>query len=81
MPGERIVFQWRFVGPDRTVDPTHDSLLTITLGDAPDGGTTLVLVHERLEGLAGEMPDVAGNVEPGRQGALDRLADAVAVHE
>ena len=38
VPGERIVFRWGFVGPDRDGGPRYDSLLTITFGEAPDGG-------------------------------------------
>ena len=77
VPDERIVFGWRFVGPDRTFDPAHDSRLTITLREAPGNATVLTLVHERLEGLAAAMPYVAENVEPGWRGTLDRLAAAV----
>ena len=74
VPGERIVFRWRFVGPDRVADPAHDSLLTITLREAPGGATELTLVHERLDALRAAMPYVAENVGPGWEMALDKLA-------
>jgi uncharacterized protein YndB with AHSA1/START domain len=73
VPGERIVFRWGFVGPDRLAGPTYDSLLTITLREAPDGATELTLVHERLDELAAALPDVADNVGRGWELALDKL--------
>jgi uncharacterized protein YndB with AHSA1/START domain len=78
VPNERIVFQWRFVGPERIADPSHDSRLTITLGDAPGGATALTLVHERLDALHAAMPEVAENVERGWGMALDKLTAALA---
>jgi uncharacterized protein YndB with AHSA1/START domain len=73
VPGERIVFRWGFVGPDRLAGPTYDSLLTIALRDAPDGATELTLVHERLDELAAALPEVADNVGRGWALALDKL--------
>jgi uncharacterized protein YndB with AHSA1/START domain len=73
VPGERIVFRWGFVGPDRLSGPTYDSLLTITLREAPDGATELTLVHERLDELAAALPEVADNVGRGWEAALDKL--------
>jgi uncharacterized protein YndB with AHSA1/START domain len=73
VPGERIVFRWGFVGPDRLAGPTYDSLLTITLREAPDGATELALVHERLDELAAALPDVADNVGRGWELVLDKL--------
>jgi uncharacterized protein YndB with AHSA1/START domain len=73
VPAERIVFRWGFVGPDRLAGPTYDSLLTITLREAPDGATELTLVHERLDELAAALPDVADNVGRGWELALDKL--------
>jgi uncharacterized protein YndB with AHSA1/START domain len=73
VPGERIVFRWGFVGPDRLAGPTYDSLLTITLREAPDGATELTLVHERLDELAAALPEVADNVGRGWELALDKL--------
>ena len=77
VPNERIVFQWRFVGPERVADPSHDSRLTITLGEAPGGETALSLVHERLDALHAAMPEVAENVERGWEMALDKLEAAL----
>jgi uncharacterized protein YndB with AHSA1/START domain len=73
VPGERIVFRWGFVGPDRLAGSTYDSLLTITLREAGDGATELTLVHERLDELAAALPDVADNVGRGWELALDKL--------
>jgi uncharacterized protein YndB with AHSA1/START domain len=73
VPGGRIVFRWGFVGPDRLAGPIYDSLLTITLREAPDGATELTLVHERLDELAAALPDVADNVGRGWELALDKL--------
>jgi uncharacterized protein YndB with AHSA1/START domain len=74
VPGERIVLRWRFVGPDRLDGPAYDSLLTVTLREAPGGETELTLVHERLEALQLERPDVADHVQRGWEMALDKLA-------
>ena len=77
VPGERIVFRWGFVGPDRAHGPRYDSLLTITLCEAPDGATTLTLVHERLDELQASAPEVAENVGPGWDMVLDKLAASI----
>ena len=77
VPDERIVFRWGFVGGDRRKLPGHDSVLTITLRDAPEGGTVLTLEHERLEGLAAAVPYVAENVRPGWESALAKLTAAI----
>jgi uncharacterized protein YndB with AHSA1/START domain len=73
VPDQRIVFGWGFVGPDRTEGPVYDSRLTITLREAPGGGTLLTLLHERLDDLAAALPDVADKVELGWGWVLDKL--------
>lgn len=77
VPDERIVLRWGFVGPDRDAGPVFDSLLTITLHEAPGGGTRLVLVHERLDELAAAMPDVAKQIATGWDAVLDQLTVVV----
>jgi uncharacterized protein YndB with AHSA1/START domain len=79
VPDQRIVFRWGFVGPERTGGPVFDSLLTITLREAPDGGTALTLVHERLDELAAAVPDVAKNVGPGWELALAKLSATIGI--
>jgi uncharacterized protein YndB with AHSA1/START domain len=74
VPNQRIVFQWGFVGPERTAGPVYDSLLTITLRETPARTTELTLVHERLATLQAAMPQVAENVGPGWEMVLDKLA-------
>ena len=74
VPRRRIVFRWGFAGPDRDAGPMYDSLLTITLDEAPGGATALTLVHERLDDLYAAMPDVAENVGPGWETVLGTLA-------
>src|ERR1700733_158655 len=49
VPAERIVWRWGFAGPDRENGPVYDSRLTVTLREAPGGGTLLTLVHEHLD--------------------------------
>jgi uncharacterized protein YndB with AHSA1/START domain len=73
VPAERIVLDWRFVGPGRIVDPAHDSRLSVTLR-ATDAGTELTLVHERLDALRTAMPALAAKVAEGWELALDKLA-------
>ncbi len=75
--GQRIAFRWGFVGPQRQDGAAFDSLLTVTLREAPDGGTVLTLVHERLDDLAAALPGVARNVGPGWEDALGKLAKVV----
>jgi uncharacterized protein YndB with AHSA1/START domain len=77
VPGQRIVWRWGFVGPQRRQGPVYDSLLTIMLHDTGDGSTRLSLVHERLDALAAALPYVADNVGPGWQDVLGKL-DAIA---
>jgi uncharacterized protein YndB with AHSA1/START domain len=77
VPDQRLVFRWGFVGPERTSGPTYDSLLTITLREAPGGATVLTLVHERLDELTAAMPHVAGSVGPGWEMVLVKLAALV----
>jgi uncharacterized protein YndB with AHSA1/START domain len=78
VPGQRIVFRWGFVGPERLRGPAFDSVLTVTFADAPDGATTLSLVHERLDELHAALPEVADNVGVGWELVLDKLTAAVA---
>lgn len=77
-PPERIVFAWRFVGPNRLDDDTQETLLTVTLTEPAPGTTELLLVHERLDAFAAVRPDIAQKVEPGWGSALDRLSSAMA---
>jgi len=77
IPGERIVCRWGFVGPQRRAGTAFDSLLTVTLREAPDGETALTLIHERLDELAAALPGVARNVGPGWEDALGKLARVV----
>jgi uncharacterized protein YndB with AHSA1/START domain len=77
VPAKRIVFRWGFVGPERLAGPVYDSLLTITLDDAPGGATALTLVHERLDALQAEMPYVAENVGPGWEDVLQKLTATI----
>ena len=78
VPGERLVFRWGFVGPERTEGPVFDSRLTVTFGADAAGGTLLTLVHEQLGELAAAMPGVAERVGPGWDAALGKLAAAFA---
>jgi uncharacterized protein YndB with AHSA1/START domain len=75
VPDERIVFLWRLLGPDRVVDPAHDSRLTVSLRQAPGGATELTLVHDRLDAFAAAMPDIVELVGPGWAMALDKLEE------
>jgi uncharacterized protein YndB with AHSA1/START domain len=74
VPGERLVFRWGFVGPERAAGPVYDSLLTITLRAVSGGRTALTLVQERLDDLAAAMPQVADQVEAGWESVLGKLA-------
>ena len=77
VPDERLVFDWRFVGPDRDAGPAYDTRLTVTFRPVEDG-TELTVVHERLESLRAGMPDVAEQVDAGWGMALDKLPSALA---
>jgi uncharacterized protein YndB with AHSA1/START domain len=78
VPAERIVWRWGFAGPDRENGPVYDSRLTVTLREAPDGGTMLTLVHERLEDLAAALPQAAAQVGAGWDIVLTKLAAVLA---
>ena len=73
----RLVFRWGFVGPERSDGPRFDSLLTITLVEAPEGATRLTLLHEQLEQLRAAMPQVAEQVGVGWDLALAKLATTI----
>lgn len=75
VPDRRIVWQWRLLGPAR--DTGFDSLLTVTFDETPDGGTRMVLLHERLDDLAAAMPEVAAQFDAGWADVLDKLAVTV----
>jgi uncharacterized protein YndB with AHSA1/START domain len=77
-PAERIVWRWGFAGPDRENGPVYDSRLTVTLRDAPGGGTVLTLVHERLDELAAALPQTAAQVGAGWDFVLTKLAAVLA---
>ncbi|GIH94650.1 SRPBCC domain-containing protein [Planobispora siamensis] len=77
VPDRRIVWRWGFIGPDREAGPVFDSLLTVTLDGTPEGGTRLVLVHERLDALAIALPHVAEQVGAGWDGVLNQLTEAI----
>jgi len=76
-PDRRIRLRWGFVGPDRETGPVFDSLLTVDLSETPDGGTRLLLVHEKLDELAAAMPQVAAQVGAGWDSVLAKLDVAV----
>ena len=75
IPNERIVLLWGFLGPERLDGPRYDSQLTITFEPDTDGGTSLSLIHDRLDTLRTALPDVADSVETGWKMVLDKLAD------
>ena len=77
VPDQRIGCRWGFVGPDRNDGPKFDSVLTVTLREAPGGATALTLVHERLEQLQAAMPEVAEQVRAGWELVLAKLAIAI----
>jgi uncharacterized protein YndB with AHSA1/START domain len=67
VPDQRIVLRLGFVGPERTAGPVYDSQLTITLREAAPGRTALTLVHEQLDKLQADKPEVASGVSAGWQ--------------
>ncbi len=73
VPPERIVLAWRFVGSDRLEGDTQETRLTVIMQEPAPGTTELTLVHERLDALAAAHPEIAGQVENGWTGTLDRL--------
>jgi uncharacterized protein YndB with AHSA1/START domain len=66
---ERIVLDFSFVGPEPR--EREDTLLTVTLSDAPDGGTDVRFEHERIT-LAPPDFDRPG-VNAGWTSVLDKL--------
>ena len=78
VPDRRLVFRWGFIGPQRRQGPSFDTLLTVSFGPGPAGGTVVRLVHERLGELAAAMPDIAGSVRPGWESVLTKLEQVLA---
>ena len=66
---ERIVLDFAFVGPEPR--EREDTMLTVTLADAPDGGTEVRFDHERIT-LAPPNFDRPG-VNAGWTSVLDKL--------
>jgi uncharacterized protein YndB with AHSA1/START domain len=66
---ERIVLDFAFVGPEP--GEREDTLLTVTLADAPGGGTEVRFDHERIT-LAPPQFDQPG-VDAGWTSVLDKL--------
>jgi uncharacterized protein YndB with AHSA1/START domain len=75
VPAERLVFKWGIVGPRRLEGPVYDSRLTLTFRATSEGGTELTLVHERLEALYADMPELAEQFEAGWALVLAKLAE------
>ena len=69
VPGERIVLDFAFVGPEPGA--REDTLLTVTLSDAPGGGTDVHFDHERITFRPPEF-DSPG-VNAGWTSVLDKL--------
>ncbi len=78
VPNERIVLRWGWSGPEQDAGPVYDSRLTITLRPTADGGTTLTLLHERLDAIAAVRPDIARQVGRGWEITLEKLPGALA---
>lgn len=74
----RLVFRWGFIGPQRRLGPSFDTLLTVSFDPGPVGGTVIRLVHERLCELAAAMPHIAGSVEGGWEAVLTKLGQVLA---
>jgi uncharacterized protein YndB with AHSA1/START domain len=66
IPNEKLVFTWGWEGPER-----HETLVTIELSDR-DGGTELVLLHERFADQA-----AADHHGQGWRGCLENLATRI----
>lgn len=77
VPGQRLVFRWGFVGPDREHGPVYDSRLTVTFAPAPGDATLLTLRHDHLDDLAAALPEVAANVGAGWADVLAKLSAAL----
>lgn len=78
VPGQRLVFRWGFIGPQRRQGPSFDTQLTVSFDPAPSGQTILRLTHERLGELAAAMPGIAANVGPGWDAVLGKLSALLA---
>lgn len=78
VPDRRLVFRWGFIGPQRRQGPSFDTQLTVSFHPAPSGATTVKLAHDRLDDLAAAMPEIAGNVGPGWDAVLGKLAEVLA---
>jgi uncharacterized protein YndB with AHSA1/START domain len=73
VPDQRIFWRWGFIGPQRREAEAFDTRLEVRLREDEPGTTTLVLVHDQLEELASAMPEVAGKLDAGWEGTLEKL--------
>jgi uncharacterized protein YndB with AHSA1/START domain len=78
VPNERIVFQWRLVGPLGASGPIFDSILTLMFQSTASNATLLTLVHEHLDELRSAMPDLFNQFEAGWNDVLQKLESAAA---
>lgn len=73
-PNKRLVFDWAFfMGTDPDDAVRYDSRLTIDLTPAPGGATRLRLLHEKLDALYADRPDIAEKVGVGWEDVLEKL--------
>lgn len=75
-PGRRLVFNWHFVGPEGR-ERSPSSRLTLTFDDDGKGGTLLTLVHDQLDEMQRERPEITGSIQFGWGSALDKLPGAL----
>ena len=73
VPDERLEFAWRFGDPDDPAAATPSSRLVVSLADDKQGRTRLTLVHDELDAMAEQAPQVVAGVRDGWTSALDRL--------
>jgi uncharacterized protein YndB with AHSA1/START domain len=75
-PPHELVYRWAFVGTEPEKGEYYDTLVTVRLRPAPEGGTHLSVVHERLEDLRRAAPHIFAKLEAGWSNCLDKLDGA-----
>jgi uncharacterized protein YndB with AHSA1/START domain len=75
-PPRELVYRWAFLGTEPEKGEYWDTLVTVRLRPEPEGKTHLSVVHEKLEELQREVPNVFVRLAPGWNNCLDKLERA-----
>jgi uncharacterized protein YndB with AHSA1/START domain len=73
VPNRELVYRWAFVGTEPEKGEYFDTLVTVTLRPLPGGMTKVTVVHEKLDELRAQVPQVYGQVEREWNRSLEKI--------